>query len=123
MQEGKEEVTKVVYLVQNGKKSTKMHSIPLFVVEQFIRGLTHVFPKVVCIPRAAPHENVSFGIRGHRLPRSACASAQSDQVLHCPLIEILGTVEHNRVYQRSWSNYISPLTAYIYPEDTFVELK
>ena len=41
----------------------------------------------------APCENVSSGICGHRRPRSDCAFAQSDQGLHCPLIEALNSVE------------------------------
>ena len=40
--------------------------------------------------RAASSENVSLGICGQRRPRSACASAQSDQGIHCPLTEIIG---------------------------------
>ena len=38
-------------------------------------------------------ENLSYGICGERRPRSACASAQSDQGLHCPLTESLDTTE------------------------------
>ena len=34
-----------------------------------------------------------LGIYGQRKPRSACASAQSDQGLHCPLTESLDTTE------------------------------
>ena len=34
-----------------------------------------------------PCENVSSGICGQRKPRSACASAQSNQGFHCPLTE------------------------------------
>ena len=37
---------------------------------------------------------VSSGICGQRRPRSACASAQSDQGLHYPLSESLGTIEY-----------------------------
>ena len=33
------------------------------------------------------------GICGQRRPRSACAFAQSDQGLHCPLTESLDTME------------------------------
>ena len=36
---------------------------------------------------------MSSGIRGQRRPRSACASVQSDQGLHCPLTESLDTTE------------------------------
>ena len=43
--------------------------------------------------RAAPCENVSSGICGQRWPRSACASAQSDQGLHCSITESLDTIE------------------------------
>ena len=38
-------------------------------------------------------ENVSSGICGQRRPRSTCASAQSDQSLHCQLTESLDTTE------------------------------
>ena len=38
-------------------------------------------------------QNMSSGICGHRRPRSACASAQSDQGLHCPLTESFDTTE------------------------------
>ena len=45
--------------------------------------------------RAAPCEDVSEGTKicGQRMPRSACASAQADQGLRCPLTESLGTLE------------------------------
>ena len=42
---------------------------------------------------AAPCENVSSDICWQRRPRSACASAQSDHGLHCPLTESLDTTE------------------------------
>ena len=35
--------------------------------------------------RAVPCQNVSSGMCGQRMPRSACAYAQSDQGLHCLL--------------------------------------
>ena len=38
-------------------------------------------------------ENMSSGIYGQRRPRSACASAQSDQGFHYPLTELLDTTE------------------------------
>ena len=38
-------------------------------------------------------ENGSSSICGQQGPRSACASAQSDQDLHCPLTELLDTTE------------------------------
>ena len=38
-------------------------------------------------------ENVYRGICGQRRPRSACASAQSDHRIHCPLTESLATTE------------------------------
>ena len=37
----------------------------------------------------APFENVSLGICGQHRPKSACASAQSDQGHHCPLTDSL----------------------------------
>ena len=42
---------------------------------------------------AVPCENVSSGICRQWRPRSACASAQSDQGLHCPLTESLDTIK------------------------------
>ena len=36
---------------------------------------------------------MSFGICGQRRPRSACASAQADHGLRCPLTESLDTTE------------------------------
>ena len=42
---------------------------------------------------AAPSENLSSDICGQRRPRSACAYAQSDQGLRCPLTESLDTIE------------------------------
>ena len=41
---------------------------------------------------AAPCDNVSSGICGQR-SRSACATAQSDQSLHCLLTESFDTTE------------------------------
>ena len=38
-------------------------------------------------------ETCLSGVCGQRRPRSACASAQSDQSLHCPLTEALDTTE------------------------------
>ena len=38
-------------------------------------------------------KNMSFGICGQQRPRSACASAQSDQDLRCPLAESLDAIE------------------------------
>ena len=46
-----------------------------------------------CFIWAAPCKNVSSGICGQRRPRSACASAQSDQGLWYPLTESLDTIE------------------------------
>ena len=43
--------------------------------------------------QAVPCENVSSCICGQPRPRSACASAQSDQGLHCPLTESLDTID------------------------------
>ena len=42
---------------------------------------------------AASCENVPYGICGQRSLRSARASTQSDQSLHCPLTELLDTIE------------------------------
>ena len=50
---------------------------------------------------AEPCENVSSGIYGQRSPRSACASAQSDQGLHCPLTESLDIIDCNNGEQMS----------------------
>ena len=38
------------------------------------------------------------GIYGQGKPRSACASAQSDQALRCPFTELLDTVEYQMVW-------------------------
>ena len=54
----------------------------------------------LCITWAAPWEKVSLGICGQRMPRSACAFAQSDQGLHCPLTESLDTAECTSGEQR-----------------------
>ena len=43
--------------------------------------------------RTVPCENVSSGICGQRMPRSACAFAQSDQGFRCPQTESLETKE------------------------------
>ena len=40
-----------------------------------------------------PCENVSSGICGQQRPRSACASVQDDQEIHCPITESLDTTE------------------------------
>ena len=40
-----------------------------------------------------------------RRPRSACASAQSDQGLHCPLTESVDTVECNNGEQMPGRNF------------------
>ena len=45
------------------------------------------------IVRAAPCGNVSVSICRQRRPRSACASMQSDQGIHCPQTESLDTIE------------------------------
>ena len=45
------------------------------------------------IIQAVPCKNVSSGICGQQRPRSACASMQSDQGLHCLLTESLDTTE------------------------------
>ena len=50
---------------------------------------------------ASPCENVSLDICGQRRPWSDCASAQSNQGLHCPLIELLDTTEFKNGEQRS----------------------
>ena len=48
-------------------------------------------------------KNVSSDICGQRRPRSACASAQSDQGLHCPLTKSLATTEcMNREQVAGW---------------------
>ena len=60
----------------------------------------HVF---LNINWAAPCENVSSGICGQRRPRSACASAQSDQGLRFPQTESVDTIEcMNREQRPGW---------------------
>ena len=54
---------------------------------------------------AASCENVSPGICAQRRARSACASAQSDQGLHCPLTESLNTTECMNGAQRTGRNF------------------
>ena len=46
---------------------------------------------------------------GQRMPRSDCASAQSDQGLRCPLTELLSSVEYNNVEAKPLSDYLVPL--------------
>ena len=58
--------------------SLKIHLIVLYI--SFLK------PKISILPRQAK-PNASSGICGQRRPRSACASAQSDQGLQCPLTE------------------------------------
>ena len=65
---------KIVSLEQNGGQSTKGE-------------LGHAM------------RNVSLGICGQRKPRSACASPQSDQGIHCPLTESFRL----RASNRRWS--------------------
>ena len=58
---------------------------------RYIHNRAHTFSCFECVTfiRAAPCENMFSGICGQRKPRSACASAQSDLDLHCPLTESL----------------------------------
>ena len=53
-----------------------------------------------CFRWAAPCENLSSDICRQRWPRSACAPAQSDQGLHCPLAKLLDTTERINGEQR-----------------------
>ena len=55
-----------------------------------------------CYIWAAPCENGSSGICGQRRPRSACASAQSDQGIRCPQTEVLDTKECFNGEQVPW---------------------
>ena len=50
-------------------------------------------------------KNVSLGICEQWRPRSACTSVQSDQGLHCPLTESLGTIESMNGEQRHRWNF------------------
>ena len=55
-----------------------------------------IFDQFECLKRdvwITPCENVSRRICGQRRPRSACASAQSDQGLRCPLTETSDIIE------------------------------
>ena len=61
-----------------------------------------------------PNENVSAGICGQRRSRSACAFAQSDQGLCCPLTESLDTIEcingeqiHECNFAHAWGKFES----------------
>ena len=79
---------------------------------------------------ASPCKNMSSGIRGQWGPRSACASAQSDQVLHCPLTELFKTTECINGEQRPgfwktaillcpiWQDGLNQCLLYMF-EDTF----
>ena len=55
---------------------------------------------------AAPSENESAGNCGQRRPRSACATAQSDLDLHCPLTELLDTRECMNGEQRPGKYFV-----------------
>ena len=61
-----------------------------------------IFCKYINISWTAPCENVSLSIYGQKRSRSDCASAQSDQGLHCPLTESQDdrTYEKHRMTER-----------------------
>ena len=48
----------------------------------------------------APGENISSGICVQQMPKSAYASAQFDQDLHCPLTESLDSTKYMNGEQR-----------------------
>ena len=73
------------HLLREGFCASQIVSITNFVVVSSV-GII----RVVCI-LAAPCKNVSSDICAQRMPRSACASAKSDQGTRCPLTESLGT--------------------------------
>ena len=58
----------------------------------YLVTLVHIFA-VLLRHLAAPCENVSLDICGQRRSRSACATLQSDQGLHCRLREWLDTTQ------------------------------
>ena len=53
--------------------------------------ISTIFTRQIKLPALC--ENVSSGICGQWKPKSASAFAQSDQVLYCPLTELLDTIE------------------------------
>ena len=58
----------------------------------FLRYVLYLNDKdIIC----AKHEKGLYAICGQRRPRSACAYAQADQGLHCPLTESMDTVVHD----------------------------
>ena len=71
------------------------------------------------------------GVFGHMqtaVTQISFASLQSDQDLHCSLIESLGTAEHNKYSKVSDRNIYLPwliqiFTVCIYPEGTFSHVK
>ena len=71
-------------------KTTELLDCALLGVCVVIRSTTAVLISI----RAAPCGNVSSCICGQRRPRSAYASAQSDQDIHCPLPVSLDTIEN-----------------------------
>ena len=77
----------------------------------YIKLDIHIFNIIFCclfccfdIIWATPCENMSTGICGQRMPRSDCASAQSDQGLRCPLTESLDTIECNNGKMPGWDS-------------------
>ena len=75
----------------------------------------------IVIVWAVPCKNVPLDISGQRRPRSACASAQSDQDLPCPLTESLeDTTECTNGEQRPRCNTLRMRRMiWIFPFSTF----
>ena len=83
----KESIFRITILFHE-KKNTLFHSV----------GPKYIFRDKKDYENFGPrHAKTSSDIFRQRRPRSDCASAQSDQGLHCPLMESLVTVEHNEV--------------------------
>ena len=74
-----------------------MHQFPL------TADIQKAWAQFTTVRWAAPCENVYSGIWGHQWSTQACASAQFDQGLHCPLTETLDTTEcMNREQRPGW---------------------
>ena len=58
------------------------------------KGIDKAVQMLICCTHmwAAPCINMTSDIGRQRRPKSACASIQSDQGLHCPLTESLNTL-------------------------------
>ena len=98
-------MSKALIVVRNDLHGLSLRDASIFLSVWFFMNLTdswivrtcsrklHVEYYFLFIIWAAPCENISSGTCGQWWPRSACAFAQSDQGLHCPLTESLDITE------------------------------